>query len=281
MEPTATPIQPTPQPPPKRANLEVLELALQQTEDQGKTLARDLMGVEVQRAQFDQDYRIAKMFHGSRVFADLKNKTEDEGVATAMAKILIGRGWSMNTGDSMQFIYFNRSGAPEVRNEYIAARLKRAGWDWKIDHLMNGAECVGCVIWPSFNGAPLLDREGQPVSVGFLEADAKIAGLLDKDTPWRTYKKDMYFWKCIARLKRQYASDVLTGASFEGEYEDALAPAEETPRQGSLEEQERVKAKKLEEARRWQAERDAKRNGQPAPTQPAETKPDAAGEFFA
>ncbi len=285
MEPTTTaPIQPAPTPA-RRGNFELLELIMQAGEQDGKAYAKEILDVEVQRSQLNQDHNLATVFYDSGIFSDLKGKTPEQGIATAIAKIQIGRAWQMNAGDAMQFIYFDRNGKPQVQNEYIAARLKRAGWDWKIQWLQDGDRATGCVLWPRFDGKVLTDHEDKPVSVSFTEKEAERAGLLTKDGAWKTYARDMYYWKAIARLKRQHATDVLTGASLEGEDygADALAPVEEMPRQGSKEAQAEVLAKKLQAAAEW----NAKRNGQPAP--PAQvttadsnqTKPDAAGEFFA
>ncbi len=279
MEPTTTaPVQPTPA---RRGNFELLELIMQAGEQDGKAYAKEILDVEVQRSQLNQDHNLATVFYDSGIFSDLKGKTPDQGIATAIAKIQIGRAWQMNAGDAMQFIYFDRNGKPQVQNEYIAARLKRAGWDWKIQWLQDGDRSTGCVLWPTFEGKAVTDKDGAPVSVSFTEKEAQDAGLLSKDGAWKTYKKDMYFWKCIARLKRQYATDVLTGASLEGEDYGADALAPEPVPQGSKEAQQRVLDEKLKHAREWTAQREAK-NGAPAAEAQAEPKaPAGNGEFFA
>ncbi len=276
MEQAQTQTQPQPQPA-RRGNFELLELILQAGEEEGKSYAREVLDVEVQRQQLNQDWNLAKVFFQSGIFGDLKNKSEEQGIATAIAKIQIGRAWQMNAGDAMQFIYFDRNGKPQVQNEYIAARLKRAGWDWKIQWLQDGPDCTGCVLWPSVNGQVLTDKDGNPVSVSFTKAEAQAAGLLSKDGAWKTYAKDMYYWKCIARLKRQHATDVLTGAAIEEEYVDALdMPDTGSIKPNSEEARQFVLEKKLAEARAY----DAKKAQQ---TQQQAEKPSAngAGEFFA
>lgn len=272
---TTTPMQ---QPPARRTNFDLLELVMQAGED-SKPYAKEILDVEVQRSQLNQDHNLATVFYDSGIFGDLKKGTPEQGIATAIAKIQIGRSWRMNAGDAMQFIFFDRNGKPQVQNEYIAARMKRAGWDWRIQWLQDGDRCTGCVLWPTFDNKRFADHEGNPVTVSFTEKEAQDAGLLSKDGVWKTYKKDMYFWKCIARLKRQYATDVLTGASIEGEEygTDTL----ETPQQGSKEAQQRVLDENLKHAREWTAQREAK-NGAPAAEAQAEPKaPAGNGEFFA
>lgn len=277
-----TPTAPVQQAPARRGNFELLELILQSQEQESKTLAKQILDVEVQRSQLNQDHNLATVFYNSNIFGDLKKGTPEQAIATAITKIQIGRSWRMNAGDAMQFIFFDRNGKPGVMNEYIAARLKRAGWDWKIQWLQDGDRSTGCVLWPTFDSKPLADKDGAPVSVSFTEKEAQDAGLLSKDGAWKTYAKDMYFWKCIARLKRQYATDVLTGASLEGEDygTDALTP-EPVPQQGSKEAPQRVLDEKLKHARDWAAQREAK-NGAPAAEAQAEPKaPAGNGEFFA
>ena len=275
---TTAPVQ---QAPARRGNFELLELILQSQEQESKTLAKQILDVEVQRSQLNQDHNLATVFYDSGIFSDLRKGSAEQGIATAIAKIQIGRAWQMNSGDAMQFVFFDRNGKPQVQNEYIAARMKRAGWDWKIQWLQDGDRSTGCVLWPMLDGKVVTDHENKPASVSFTEKEAKDAGLLSKDGAWKTYAKDMYYWKCIARLKRQYATDVLTGASFQDEDygTDALEPV---PQQGSREAQERVKEEKLRQAREWTAQREAK-NGAPKPEAKAEQPPAAGGtgEFFA
>ena len=251
---------------------ELLEMVLQAGENR-QDYARGILDIEVQRGQAAEDWKLAKLFYQAGCFADLKGKNPEEGMATAFAKIQLGRSWSMNAGDAVQFIYFDKNGRPQVMSEYLAARMKRAGYNWSIEWLGPPEKCAGCVLWPTKAGEDIEDRDGNPVSVTFTEADAKAAKLLDKDGAWKTYSQDMYFWRAIVRLKRRYAPEVLTGAGVQ-----ELAEEFESEQQaGSVEAQQAVLARKLAEV----AEFDAKRVKKQEPVGKVDAKPTAEeGEFF-
>lgn len=67
----------------------------------------------------------------------------------------------------------------------------------------------------------------------FDSENAKRAGLLDKDN-WKTYPKDMYFWRAVARGIRRIAPEVVMGLVLDDEAHNLLpavasgkAPSEE------------------------------------------------------
>jgi hypothetical protein len=220
---------------PRRATLDLLEI-ISETEGR-QSYAKELIGAELTRDLFDQDWRLAKVFAASGVFADITGVTQEQAIATAMAKIQIGRSWGITPGDSMQFIFFT-NGKPSVQNELVASKMRAAGFDWDIDWKKEAGRCVGCTLWlkrKDASGAylPILDREGNEVSVAFskTEADAAMIWEKGKQIPlsdkwnFKSWPQDMYFWRCIARAKRWYATDVLRGAATVDEAEET-APGE-------------------------------------------------------
>ncbi len=244
-----------------------------QAGESSQNYARDILDIEVQRGQAAEDWQLAKLFYQSGIFSDMKNKSAEEGIATAFAKIQLGRGWGMNAGDAMQFLYFDKNGRPQVMSEYIAARMRRAGYAWDIVFLGAPDKCTGVTLHPKFQGSPITEgNPPRPATVTFSEADAKAAGLLDKDGPWKTYRKDMYYWKAIARMKRYYATDVLAGVAVaeldeQAEYEPT----------GSREAQQAVLARKLKDV----AEFDAKKAAANGATSTKPEAPEAgSGDFF-
>lgn len=51
--------------------------------------------------------------------------------------------------------------------------------------------------------------------------EARAAGLLNKDrTPWRAYGGDMLWWRCLSRLARRYAPEVIMGFYAAEELDD-------------------------------------------------------------
>ncbi len=182
--------------------------------------ARDIIEREVAQARFDHNWRIARVFADSGLF------TDSQAVSQAMTKIQLGESWNMPAADAMQHVYFVK-GRPAVQNEYLAAKMRDAGLDWEIEWHRDGEQCTGCTLWPSrlqTDGSwkPIMDREkGQmvPAHVTFTRPDAERAGLLKNDT-YKNYADDMYFWRCIARLRRRYATNVLCGVMTRDEAQE-------------------------------------------------------------
>jgi hypothetical protein len=252
-----------PQQPQQRRNIVDLMGIIAET-DLRQQYTKDLIKAEIDRDAFDQDWRLARVFAMSGIFAEIKGQTQEQAIAQAMTKIQLGRSWGLSPADAMQFVFFT-NGKPSVQNEVIASRMRDAGFDWDVDwHEEETSEkgrswkrCVGCTVWlKKWNGkefVPILDRNGDPVSVSFTKDDADHAMIWEKgqqialSQKWNfvSWARDMYFWRCIARIKRFYATNVLTGVRTPEEAEEA-APAEvEIPKNGSVEAAEAVAARKI------------------------------------
>src|SRR6202044_3633667 len=129
MTPAAEAQQETPQPiqaEPRRSRASDL---LDKVSEQ--TVRNEIISAELAREAFDQDWRLARVFYLSGEFKDLRKKSESEGIATAMAKIRLGRGWGLNETEAMQFVVFI-NGVPTLQNEIIASRLMDAGYHWDL-----------------------------------------------------------------------------------------------------------------------------------------------------
>jgi hypothetical protein len=190
-----------------------------------------LVEVEVARQNYAYDRGLARDFAASGQFEDLKALTAEQAIATAIAKVQIGRGWGLNASDAIRYVYFT-NGRPSLENQIIADKLQQAGFDWDIEWLEEVQQhkgkpwkkCVGCTLWlKRWNGQryePVVDRDQQPVSVSFSEADADHAMIWEKgkqiplSEKWnfRSWGRDMYFWRCIGRLKKYHAPRILHGA---------------------------------------------------------------------
>jgi hypothetical protein len=218
-------------------------LALVVESTQRQDYAKQIVEAELGRDAFDQDWRLAKVFAISGAFADIKGVSPQAAIATAMAKIQLGRSWGIVAADAMQFIYFN-NGRPSVMNELIASKLQDAGWNWNLEWQRDGSwskeqgVVTGCRMWPKHAGNPVVDQNGKPVSLEFTKADAERAMIWEKGKQIRlidkwnfqSWPEDMYFSKCVARLKRRYASNILRGAISQEDAESYEAPpAEASP----------------------------------------------------
>ena len=205
---------------------------IEETERRG--LVRRMADAELMRDLFAQDARLARVFAVSGVFSDIKGTTPEQAIATAMTKIRMGRAWGLHEADSMQYIYFT-NGRPAVMNEIIASKLKDAGWDWDVRmYEAPDGTCIGCGLfpkhWDEHAGQWVYLEEIDPtdpkgerlrrVEVKFTKADADRAKIWEKgkqiplSMKWNfvSWPGDMYFWRCIGRLKRRYATNVLAGA---------------------------------------------------------------------
>jgi hypothetical protein len=195
-------------------------------------------------------------------------------VATAMAKIQLGRSWGLAAADSMQHIYFN-NGRPSVQNELIAAKLLDAGWNWKLEWQRDGVwgkeqgTVTGCRLWPSHAGTPVKDSSGKPAFIEFSKADADKATIYEKGKTiklsekwnYQSWPEDMYYSKCIARLKRRFAANILRGAVSNEEAEDmetppATAPAAATSNAPQAQAATESKTAKLSEKLKKQSEKE-------------------------
>ena len=229
--------QPTAPPPVDNTRrVTVDQLAALPDSDRRNNWINSLVDVEVARQTYAQDRALAREFAISGQFDDIKGTSMEQAVATAMVKIQLGRAWGFNAADSIRYIYFT-NGRPALENEIVASKLQQAGYDWDVEFLEETGQhkgkpwqrCVGCKLWLKkvVNGRmePLLDRNGQPISVAFTEADADHAMIWEKgkqiplSEKWnfRAWARDMYYWRCIGRVKKYHAPHVLRGASLRDE----------------------------------------------------------------
>jgi hypothetical protein len=192
-----------------------------------------LVEAEIARQNYAQDKALAREFAICGQFDELKGATMEQAVATAMVKVQLGRAWGFNAADSIRYIYFT-NGRPAVENEIVASKLQQAGYDWDVEWLEETVQhkgrpwqkCVGCRLWlKKWRAAestfkPVLDRNGKPISVSFTEADADHAMIWEKgkqiplSEKWnfKSWGRDMYYWRTIGRVKKYHAPHVLRGA---------------------------------------------------------------------
>lgn len=202
-------------------------------DDQRRAWINALVEAEIARQTFAYDRALAREFALSGQFSDITGTTMEQAIATAIVKIQMGRAWGFNPADSIRYIYFT-NGKPAIENEIVASKLQQAGYDWDIEWLEDTVQhkgkpwkrCVGCTLWlkkwrkeEQFY-APVLDRNNQPISVSFTEADADHAKIWEKgktislSEKWnfQSWARDMYYWRAISRVKKYHAPHVLRGA---------------------------------------------------------------------
>src|SRR4051812_7478642 len=181
-EPAVTLAAEMPAKPEITISVKELITALPDTESRN-ALVKSLVETDIANRQFNADYRLARMLAASGQFSDTKNLTPDQAVATAMAKVQLGRGWGLSPTDSIRHIYFT-NGRPALENEVVASKMRDAGLDWDItwhevteDHKGTPVvRCVGCTLWLKVwsdeekRYVPKLDRDGSQVSASFTEA---------------------------------------------------------------------------------------------------------------
>lgn len=225
--------------------------ALPASEQQDANI-KSLLEVEMQQRAFELDHKAARAAALSGEFTGLKHKTPEQAIATMLTKMIVGRSWGFNQGDAMAHVYFV-NGRPSVENDLVATKLQQLGWQWEpqfdyeevSDKSGKWQRCTRCTLWLSkYNPQtrkyePVLDRKGQPVSVSFGAAEADHAmiyqggqkvALSSKDT-YQSFAQDMFYWRCIARVRKYYCPAALRGgAVMREEAQDVVdIVADETP----------------------------------------------------
>lgn len=240
----STPTEPLAQKPERVTTTSLLDSIVENNLKQ--EYAKQLIETEVVNKQFDFEWRLARTFADSGEFDLVKGKTPDQAVASAMAKIQMGKYWGINPADSMRFIRFDR-GKPILENEIIAAKLQDAGWEWDLEFSENDrGRCSGCFMYPKRKDGkggftPLVGRDGNQVCVQFTEKEASEAMIWEKDKQirlidkwnYKSWPEDMYYTKVIARFKRRYAPGVLAGARTADEIGEQYEPPEQTQPEGN------------------------------------------------
>lgn len=254
-QPPAQVMVPAPPPPPLDANrvrVTLEALAMFPDSEARTAWINGLVEADLARQNYAYDLEFARRAMESGQFDDLKKLRPEQAIATALVKIQLGRSYKFTPADSMRSVFFT-NGKPGIENDIVASRLQESGYAWDIEWServekattpggVDWRRCVGCTLYlrqwnrEKRRYEPMLDLAGKQVSVAFLEGDAKNAvmydrggdggkkALADRDV-WKSFPRDMYFHKCIARVKKYYAPNVLRGGM-------ARTDAEEFPPDG-------------------------------------------------
>jgi hypothetical protein len=218
-------------------------------DDRRITWLNTLVEADAYRQSYATDKALARDFAICGKFDDLKDATPEQAVATAMVKIQLGRAWGFNAADSIKNIYFV-NGKPALEQDIVASKLSQAGIAWDVDFAYDDVpaskgsrtwrKCVGCTLWLKHvvdgKYAPMLDRKGEQISVSFTLADAENAKYYEKGQVkpladkfnYQSYPSDMYYWRCISRVRKYYAPSVLRGGVLREEALEAV-PADMPP----------------------------------------------------
>lgn len=254
-----------------------------------KSFAKDIIEREVAAARFGQDAQLARVFASSGAFDGI-NGTE-QGVSLAMTKIQLGRSWNMETADAMKSVFFI-NGRPSVEAVYLGAQMKNAGLDWDIewDEAPDGT-CTGChlhlkrwnaetkkhdAVMGMVNGAP------KQAVVSFTKKNADNAWVyesgkkirLSEKFNYQSWGEDMYYARCVGRVRTRYMPNVLSGVLTREEAEDAGASVEIVAHAALLPPAAVATVSKQEEIGKALRERKEKKETLAAPpvTQPAPTQ---------
>ena len=199
--------------------------------------ATRLIEAEMERFQFSQDLATATQFARSGFFDDVAKQGDiEQQTAAAMTKIRIGRSWGVNEADAMAHIYV-QNGKPSVDTEPVAIKLREAGYGWDIRwHEDKEKRCIGCTLLLNFKGAAMTEtvigEDGKETArrceVSFTKRDADTALIWEKgkqiklSEKWNfvSWPRDMYYRRCVGRVKSYFANHVMSGAVTREEAED-------------------------------------------------------------
>ena len=232
----------------------VEQLAALPNDERRANWINGMVEAELARQHYAYDRAMARDFAVSGVFDDIRGQTAEQAIGAAMVKIQLGRSMGITAPDAMRYVFFT-NGKPNVENELVAAKLQQAGyaWDPEFDYedisekgKRPWRKCVGCTLYlkkwdpQSRTYKPMLDRKGNQVTQSFTLADAEHAQIWErgKQIPlaekfnYQSWPADMYYWRCIARVKKYHAPHVLRGLRLKEEAFDVIpgdAPPEMLP----------------------------------------------------
>ena len=212
--------------------------------------------------EFEFAQRRAKLYAASGLFRD-KKADATTALAQTMVKIDLGESLGFTPAQSLQGVHVI-NGATAISSALRADRMMRFGYSWDIEWILGKAgECEGCRLWLKYQGRPMLDREGKPVSEAFTKADAlkmlttlwdekggkRRASILEKEN-WQMSPRNMYFARAVTNAQRFYAPHVLSAAvpSVEEAMDfDMEAPIESAALRGTKAKLEALKASQAEQ----------------------------------
>jgi hypothetical protein len=225
---------------PSRISIEQLAmLGPMAADDRRIAWVNALVDADIARQSYATDIALARQFAICGQFDELKKQTTEQAIATAMVKIQLGRAWGFNSADAMRNIYFV-NGRPALEQDIVASKLQAAGIVWepefafeevKTDGGYPWQKCVGCTLWLKTwhsveqRYVPMMNRAGEQISVSFTLGDAQNAKYWEngKEKPlaekfnYKSYPSDMYYWRCISRVRKYYAPGVLRGGVLKEE----------------------------------------------------------------
>ena len=174
---------------------------------------------------------ISKMLLDSGMWPKLK----PNGVPGIFAIIEYGRELGIPPVAALNTIVIVSGRLTMEAKAMLAVANQRAGVTWEVESTDKG--CTITFSRPGFKSS---------LKSVFNEADAKAAGLLQKDN-WKAYPKDMYFARAAARGVRQIAPDAVLGLYLPEEAQDFIMPAAGEIVEVKPEPQKELKAEKKEE----------------------------------
>jgi len=174
---------------------------------------------------------ISKMLLDSGMWPKLK----PNGVPGIFAIIEYGRELGIPPVAALNTIVIVSGRLTMEAKAMLAVANQRAGVTWEVESTDKG--CTITFSRPGFKSS---------LKSVFNEADAKAAGLLQKDNR-KAYPKDMYFARAAARGVRQIAPDAVLGLYLPEEAQDFIMPAAGEIVEVKPEPQKELKAEKKEE----------------------------------
>ena len=112
-------------------------------------------------------------------------------------------------------------GKPTIGAHLRAAKMKRAGYDWRFSQCDNAA----CIMTLYFRGQQIGECSftiAEAQGVTWKDKAGATKKLVDKDN-WRNSPSDMLFARCITRAQRRFAPHVLAGAMMDPDEADNFA----------------------------------------------------------
>ena len=143
----------------------------------------------------------------------IKSKLLPDSIQTPEGAVVVmqyGRELGFQPMAAFQNIYIV-NGKPSLATKAIAGLLLRGGVKWRIDKDFEE-------VWADEARTQLIDRvtkmtffrDGMEISMEFKWSDAVTAKLVGKGV-WKTYPKNMMYWRCFSMAADRIAPDLLLG----------------------------------------------------------------------
>ena len=174
----------------------------------------------------DEAWRVATMLANANALP----RALQGNPANIILIMMTGQELGMTANQAIRLVYVPSSGVPQLRGEALLVRLRQKGHSYNQPvYTDDGNKCTFTLTRGDdhqvFTGDFSLD---DALTAGLVtrDNDGELVALsqLGKPMPWQQYRRDMLFWRAVARAVRIGAPEITYGfdiAGADGAFDDA------------------------------------------------------------